>query len=265
MNLPGAQPRTVPRTVPHSPDPKLTAPFLSMMDQLGCLQRRRTGSRLNSLLLICLVPQIFSAPLLNFSDVPGILISENSSIWVASFGGVGTGHLVHFLELQGLKVNTTAWNKALCHFPHPIFAKVTRPFKAIYLYGDPLLAICSQKRRGYHIANLRKLRNNDETDYNDEHMLRAMAFQFEAWTEFYDHSFPVYRVSYRQMFDKCCQTKLSKFLNIDVVEYPGFHKRMSNQHCLANLTRSALGMGLSLRNRISEYRGNCHGCTNLRK
>ena len=239
----------------------LSDPSLSSRPMHNTTKSRSDMNLLFLSYLIILPKLTISAPLLNFSDVSNLLNEQNASIWVASFGGVGSEQLALYLEARGLTVNTSAWDKALCHFPYPVFTKLKRPFKAIYVYGDPVNAICSQKRRGFHGVNLQKLRNNDELQYSDEDMLRAMAFQFEAWTTFHDDSLPIFTFSYSQMFNACCQRLLLRFLGIDTVpDFPIFRKRLTSRSCF-NLTRTTRHIARLLRERISTHHSNCQLCS----
>lgn len=76
-------------------------------------------------------------------------------VYVCSFGGVGSTTLVNFLSQQGLTVNLLSDVDGYRHLHKPPKALPTAGTRVVYLYGNPLEAVCSHYRRGwaYHQAS----------------------------------------------------------------------------------------------------------------
>ena len=157
-------------------------------------------------------------------DVPSIVHREKIDIWLTSFGGVATNTLSYYLEAKGFNVRTPAWHYSLCHYPHPVDIP---GIKAIYLYGDPLLAFASQRRRGpnFFYANYLKLVNKKYGIYSNSKMLRAMVNQYFSWTRC-DLSMPLLSLSVDELFDPSSK-RLADFLGIEDSGLPEVHPRRS--------------------------------------
>lgn len=91
-------------------------------------------------------------------------IDHGMALWLVSHGGVGTKSLAEHFEKQGIKTKTSEWHEVLVHAHRPATSVTRKSFNgAIYVYGDPILSICSMKRQGNARLNLMKLSDHSET------------------------------------------------------------------------------------------------------
>ena len=116
--------------------------------------------------------------------------------------------------LVALKVSSysNAWQfGGIKHLSRPI--KLEGDFKGalksvIYIIGDPIVSICSLKRRGLHIQVYRELARRThlwQFWYSDLRLLEVMFLQFKAWTKV-DPSlgYSILRLTYNDTFDGDC-------------------------------------------------------------
>lgn len=131
-------------------------------------------------------------------------------VWVVSHGGVGSKSFATFIKMHGFRVMTQAWHGYLCHAPRPVDGNGIR--LAVYIYGDPILSICSMKQQGNAELNLRKLTDNAFAKYSDVALLKAIYEQFRAFTTRRAKGYPTLLFKYEDAFNPVCLEKLRTHL-----------------------------------------------------
>ena len=146
-------------------------------------------------------------------------LDEGVNMWVVSSGGVGSEMLVVYIKSNfPLHTNHQRSNldwvhdDYLSHAPRPVHLKNPHQLKAVvYIVGNPLLALCSMKRRGVHVVNLNKLHNYEVVftyaNYSDEELLKAIYYQFKNWTQdgvSWKFGYPVHVLSSEDIYHEEC-------------------------------------------------------------
>ena len=183
------------------------------------------------------------------------------SIWVVSHGGVGSNSLAQFVENMGYKVRTQAWHAILCHSSEPLRSNGRSIQAAVYLYGDPILSICSMKRQGNAYLNLQKLTNrlNMQIPYTDGLLLEAIYNQFKRWTsaqaEQGSFGYKIYHLSHEDIFRTEC---LGLFIKRHYAKlFKRSRSNASRQKCLAKLELSQHHIAMA--DEMVSYKGDCSG------
>ncbi|XOF32206.1 MAG: hypothetical protein ACL93V_09090 [Candidatus Electrothrix sp. YB6] len=86
----------------------------------------------------------------------GKQLQVEHTVQVTSFGGAGTTMLLEFLQEQGVKVPQEFDSGIWKHLPEPPCVsryQLPSDFRAVYLTADPIDALLSVFRRGYHMAH----------------------------------------------------------------------------------------------------------------
>ena len=213
-----------------------------------------TGILLLGYLLIFKLMPIFAKYFLDHA------IQQGMRVWVVSHGGVGSNALASFIELNGLLVRTQQWHTSLCHAPGPLHTHFSDKLTAaVYLYGDPILAICSMKRQGNAYLNLQKLTNrlNMQVHYTDGLLLEAIYHQFKRWTspqaEQGSFGYKIYHLSHEDIFRSEC---LGLFLsNKKHRLYKRSRSNSNRERCLSSLNITDESMKMA--KEMLTYRGDC--------
>lgn len=154
-------------------------------------------------------------------------------VWVCSFGGCGTNLLADYLVSKGLQLHTKEWRERLCHYH--TYVPTNTP--AIYMYGDPIAALKSQKHRGLAELNYKKLqidRHEQDQEYTDEKMLRLMESQYNSWMACKHDFTNILFIKYETLYDNL--DNIASFLDIDMTDFPVKHPRTSQAYTLDNET-----------------------------
>ena len=187
-------------------------------------------------------------------------ILQGMQVWVVSHGGVATNSLTTFIELHGLFVRAQQWQTSLCHAPEPLHTYIPEKlYAAVYLYGDPILAICSMKRQGVAHLNLQKLTNrlNMQIPYTDGLLLEAIYNQFKKWTsaqaEQGSFGYKIYRLNHIDILQTAC---LGLFLRHRRMRLSQRSRINSNREkCLSSLNVTA--ENLKIAEEMLAYRSDC--------
>ena len=198
-------------------------------------------------------------PILSMHELDQAIL-QGMRVWVVSHGGVGSNTFASFIELHGLLVRTQQWHTSLCHAPEPLHTHIPgKLFAAVYLYGDPILAICSMKRQGNAYLNLQKLTNrlNMQIPYMDGLLLEAIYNQFKRWTsaqaEQGSFGYKIYHLSHEDIFRTEC---LGVFLSDKKHRLYQRSRNSSNREkCLASLNVTT--ESLKMAEEMLAYRGDC--------
>ena len=184
-------------------------------------------------------------------------LDEGLSIWVVSHGGVASNMLATNLENQGIRSRSKTWHSDLCHQEKPIASN--RLKGAIYLFGDPILAVCSMKRRNNANLNLQKLTGNANAVYSDNALIDAMYKQFKAWTSLTTTtttSYPIVRLRYEDTFNQKCIDRVNAKLRLHYRAFPMLTVRQSSREsCVQYLNLD--DQRVKLAKEIAEYNGDC--------
>ena len=197
--------------------------------------------------------------IVSFNDLDQAIL-QGMKVWVVSHGGVGSNTLANFIELNGLFVRTQQWHHTLCHAPEPIQAHIpSKLFAAVYLYGDPVLSICSMKRQGNAYLNLQKLTNrlNVNVHYTDGLLMEAIYGQFKRWTspeaEMGSFGYKIYHLSHEDIFKTEC---LGLFLsNKKLKLYRHSRSNSRREKCLNSL--NVTEESLLIAKEMLSYQGDC--------
>jgi len=181
---------------------------------------------------------------------------EGLRVLVVSHGGVGTKAFSDYLTTVGL---IGAWSTnlryGLVHLPSPptlLDSPLRRQFRAVvYIFGDPLVSVCSVKQQGTSHQLLRKLGRGTglwSWIYSDVRLLEAMYLQFKAWTNSSQNAlttgYPILSLSSNDAFDPVCQDSICNVLgtcSIQKNKRPlAFHSRHTTRDspCVKRLERS---------------------------
>ena len=150
-------------------------------------------------------------------------VTEGMQVLVVSHGGVGTNSFASYIEKHGLKVMTQSWHGYLCHAHRPTDGTGLK--LAIYLYGDPLMSICSMKNQGNAELNLWKLTNDGtkgpiestlqlNNDYSDGALLQAIFNQFKSFATRRAKGYPTLLFRYEDAFNTVCLLKVKNILGL---------------------------------------------------
>ena len=195
------------------------------------------------------------------AHVNSCLTNLGMSIWIVSHGGVGSNSLAQFVESMGLRVRTQSWHAILCHSSDPIRSSGRTIQAAVYLYGDPVLSICSMKRQGNAYLNLQKLTNrlNVNVHYTDGLLMEAIYGQFKRWTspeaERGSFGYKIYHLSHEDIFKTEC---LGLFIKRHYAKL--FKRSRSNsnrQKCLSKLDLRPEHIAMA--DEMTSYKGDCSG------
>lgn len=191
-------------------------------------------------------------------------VKAGMNLLLVSHGGVSSNNFADYLERFGLHIKTTYWHTNLCHFPTPPKIKNNREDNngnalkmAIYLHGDPILAICSMIRQGNNQMNLEKLTGKSFQAYSDKALLRAMYDQFKAWITA-DSSELGYRIGalhFHQALNQTCINNIFTKMQMPVPSVPRTYRARLNsnrQKCLEILKLDS--DDLKLADEINEFR-----------
>lgn len=192
--------------------------------------------------------------------------AEGMSVWVVSHGGVGSNAFSSYMESRGARVFVPSWRRTLCHAKEPV--QLTGLNGAVYVFGDPLQAICSMKYRDLGPLNLAKLTNSkmNSTTYSDGALLEAMYHQFKSWTtpsasaSASKLGFPIFKLRYEDAHDETCISKVAALLHLQKREKKlRVHKRrVKNQDaCMNQLHASLTSKQKKMAQEIDSYRGDC--------
>lgn len=111
-------------------------------------------------------------------------------IWVVSHGGVGTNTIANFLNKK-FAIRNELWEKYLCHHQNPISLKSKGVMKCIYLWGNPIISLYSQYKRGLIQINATKVSGlyreylNWEEFLNSDESYFPIERQFDNWNTAY--------------------------------------------------------------------------------
>lgn len=193
---------------------------------------------------------------------------EGLQLLLFSHGGVSTNAFAHFLEGGvGLKVRSETWGQIM-HAPLPLHLRSPTNWShfkgAIYIYGHPILSICSQKRRKIANENVRKLTLKWFGQYSDGRLMEAIYNQFKAWTNVTeDVGYPILRVFYQDLLHiKCLEHIFEKFdiklrepINEVVRRRKGAVRHSRMDQCVKSL--HLLKGHLQMAHEMDEYGGEC--------
>lgn len=192
---------------------------------------------------------------------------DNHSIMIFSHGGVSTNDLANYFEEIGMKSRSATWGEIM-HSPYPITLSHLKPNKfkaALYIYGRPLVSICSQKRRWIASENLRKITLASWFNYyTDKKMMMGIYQQFKAWTNVsYDNSvgYLIIRVYYEDLIHPLCLKHIFDKLGVSMMTVPRRRpvQRNSNVEACPQTLRLDQ-MHLELAKEIDAYNGSeCEG------
>ena len=191
-------------------------------------------------------------------------------LWVASHGGVGSNSFARYFESLGARVGTSHWRSSLCHAPHPV--AVSTPTKlrlAVYLYGSPLEAMCSMKKRGLGLQNLKKLTHavsERALFYSDAALVEAMYWQFKNWTALSAsaakaaYGFPVLRIQYAHAHAPSCISRIASSLQVvDQGTHRPTRQRSNHDACVSELLASLPPEHLAMAQEMDGFVGDCGG------
>ena len=190
--------------------------------------------------------------------------SEGMTVWIASHGGVGSNSFASHVESMGARATTKAWRDSLSLANRPVPLLGLRA--ALYLYGDPLSAICSMKRRGIAELNLKKLLRLQAAkwivNYDDGRLIEAMYTQFKAWTTANVGSvflgYSIFHVRYEDTNSASCIRKIGAALGLQHTHIRTTpYQRRYNSPCMAELKRVLSSEQLRMAKEIDDYGGDC--------
>ena len=210
-------------------------------------------------MLIPITTMLFLLPALSVHELDQAIL-QGMRVWVVSHGGVGSNTFASFIELHGLFVRSQQWHASLCHAPEPLQTHIPdKLYAAVYLFGDPILAICSMKRQSVAYLNLQKLTNrlNMNITYTDDLLLEAIYHQFRQWTspqaEQGSFGYKIYRLYHKDVFRAAC---LGLFLRRSSIRLKQRSRVYSNRDiCLSSLNVTA--ENLKIAEEMLAYRGDC--------
>jgi len=140
------------------------------------------------------------------------ILEERQKVLVVSTGGVGTSSMKDYLVALKVSSYSNAWRfGGIKHLSRPIMLEGDLKGKLrsmIYVFGDPIVSICSLKRRGLHAQVFRELAHRTHFWrfwYSDLRLLEVIFLQFKAWTRV-DPSlgYPILRLTHNDTFDSDC-------------------------------------------------------------
>jgi hypothetical protein len=166
--------------------------------------------------------------------------------------------LLRFLASEGLPIPLEDDSGIWKHLPRPPRRDeyaIPQEFRAIYLVSDPIDAVLSVFRRGFHMAHA--VRMQSEKNWPQSFVLRddpdavwgladyvklgrdcfGIIEQYEAWTSCspHDRSYPIAVVKYEAMWD--CLGELYDFIGLPrsrLVYFPARKGRNRNRSCTAS-------------------------------
>jgi hypothetical protein len=137
---------------------------------------------------------------------------------------------------------------------------------AVYLFGDPLQALCSMKRRNLMATNIKKLTLMPKANISaltDDAMLTAMFNQFKAWTapQLKKLGYPVMRIRYEDAHTSACfNFVIHKLALKPVGARRGVTTRqLKHDVCVDTLRRTLSQKQLDMAKEMDEYKGDCAG------
>lgn len=172
-------------------------------------------------------------------------VTEGMQVLVVSHGGVGTNSFASYIEKHGLKVMTQSWHGYLCHAHRPTDGTGLK--LAVYLYGDPLLSICSMKSQGNAKLNLWKLTNDGTNapqnfdNYTDSALLQAIYSQFKSFATRRAKGYPTLLLRYEDTFNPFCLNKIKTILGLSgYMNHRTFVRRKTSDRskCIQSLSIS---------------------------
>lgn len=193
-------------------------------------------------------------------------LKEGMQILVVSTGGVASNSLVDAIQLNGLgyQTETQAWHTVLCHIKAPPVMigrqnRLANALKvAIYIYGDPILSICSMKQRGIALLNFKKM-NRLEPDlvYSDKLFLQSMHSQFTSWRNAYQNpgsiGYPIAMLHHDESFSSDCLQRVFNRLDMRPPRPRDRKERRSTREaCLTELVFDAVDIAMA--DEINNYR-----------
>ena len=147
-------------------------------------------------------------------------IRDGLRVFVVSHGGAGTWSFCNYLRDRKVQQTWLGTAHGLIHFPRPIAVRPShakRLLSAVYIFDDPLIAICSMKNRSFHhnvYSYLRERKIHLRSDIDLE-LLDLMFVQFAAWTHpdvASQTGYPVVWLRYEDTFDDFCLKSMCKRL-----------------------------------------------------
>jgi len=218
------------------------------------------------LMLIGILPRVMEREYLEHDFAASV--KQGMVLWVVSHGGVGTKSLAEHLDKEGIKIRTPQWHETLVHAHRPV-TTTTNKFKgALYVYGDPVLSICSMKRQGNARLNLMKLSDHSETGneelkykYSDGALMQAIYNQFQHWTNsHHQYGYPIITLTSYDVFDEKCQAEIGRKLGLQFGSYKADIVRLKRreerrEECLKTLNLTSAHM--SMVTRILSYTSSC--------
>ena len=147
-------------------------------------------------------------------------IRDGLRVFVVSHGGAGTWSFCNYLRDRKVQQTWLGTAHGLIHFPRPIAVRPShakRLLSAVYIFDDPLIAICSMKNRSFHhnvYSYLRERKIHLRSDIDLE-LLDLMFAQFAAWTHpdvASQTGYPVVWLRYEDAFDDFCLKSMCKWL-----------------------------------------------------
>jgi len=138
-------------------------------------------------------------------------LGDGLKVLVVSHGGAGTWSFVNYLNSRGIQKTWLGTVHGMVHYPRPIWLRPAKASQltAVYIYDDPLIAICSMKARSFHhnvFSYLRERKVHFSYDI-DLSLLEAMFAQFGEWTRpgaARDVGYPIVFLSYKDTLDDEC-------------------------------------------------------------
>jgi len=197
-------------------------------------------------------------------------VKDGMVFWVASHGGVGSNSFARYFESLGARVGTSHWRSSLCHAPQPVAVNIPTKLRlAVYLYGSPLEAMCSMKKRGLGLQNIKKLTHAASERallYSDAALVEAIHWQFKNWTALSAsaaiaaYGFPVLRVRYADAHTPSCISRIASFLQVvDQGTHRPARQRSNHEACVSELLATLSHEHLGLVREMDEFVGDCGG------
>jgi hypothetical protein len=200
------------------------------------------------------------------SKLEDVIEHDGMRVVVVSHGGVGTTAFVDYLQKTG--VNRPGWSRNyfnVVHMPKPVTLVdpyITGRLKTIvYIFGDPLVSLCSVKRRNFGARNLKRLGRGTGLWWwlhSDHRLLEAMYLQFKAWTNPATRSklgYSVLSLSHEDVFDPLCLSTLCSTLGTCKTAYDPLRQQQretaAESQCVVGLEK---GLWARQREKVREMR-----------
>ena len=200
------------------------------------------------------------------SKLEDVIDHDGMRVVVVSHGGVGTTAFVDYLQKTG--VNKQVWSRNyfnVVHMPKPVVLEdpyILGKLKSlVYIFGDPLVSLCSVKRRDYGARNLKRLGRGTGLWwwlYSDHRLLEAMYLQFKAWTNPATRTrlgYTAIHLSHEDIFDPLCLSTLCSSLGTCKTAYSPLRQQQretaAQSQCVVGLEK---GLWARQREMVREMR-----------